>query len=314
MKVLVTGGAGYIGYETVGALLAEPTPVEQVVVYDNLSRNQHSLFLGRRFADGSGSDQVGDRVRFVNGDILDHRTLERTVAGCDAVVHLAALATTPNADGDAHHFDQVNNWGTAQVAAAAERALGVKTVVYLSSAAVYGSSDELLTPESPRRPASVYGISKLKGEAHINRLADLKRVAIIRAGNVYGPNPAMRFAAVINRFAFEAAFKGRVTIEGSGRQTRPFVHVAKLAAGIRTAVLDDTITGTHNFAEHNIEILEVAEGLRDQFEDLEMLFVDQDVRMSQVAYALQSSLWDAANPAKSTFEQDLRELVASLGI
>ncbi len=306
MKVLVTGGAGYVGYEVVGALLAGDDPVEQVVVYDNLSRTQHSLFLARRFDD--------DRVRFVNGDILDHRTLEREVAACDAVVHLAARATTPNADGDAHHFDQINNWGTAQVAAAAERSMPAKTIVYLSSAAVYGSSSELLTTDSTPRPSSMYGISKLKGEAHINRLADLKRVVVIRSGNVYGPNPAMRFAAVINRFAFEAKFRRRVTIEGSGRQTRPFVQVAKLAQAVRGAVFNPAIEGTYNFAEHNIEILEVADGLREIFGDLEMLFIDQDIRMSELAYSLNSPLWDAVQPPKTSFDQDLRELVAQLGI
>lgn len=307
MRVLVTGGAGYVGYEVVGALLAESEgPVDSVVVYDNLARAQHSLFMARRF-DRS-------RVSFVNGDILDHRTLDREVATADVVVHLAARVTTPNADRDAHHFDQVNNWGSSQVASAVERASKPTAVVYLSSAAVYGDRPEPVTVESRPRPASMYGISKLKGEAHIDRLADLRRVVVIRAGNVYGPNPAMRFAAVINRFAFEARFRGRVTIEGSGAQTRPFVHVAKLASAVREAVVNDSLVGTYNFAEHNIRVLEVAEGLRDLVGDLEMLFVDQDVRMREVTYALDSPLWDAVRPVKSTFEQDLKELVDYLGV
>ena len=107
MKLLVTGGAGYLGTELVRALAARPE-IEEVVVYDNLARRNHNLFLAERL--------LSKPIRFVQGDILDTRTLEKLVADADAIAHLAARVSTPFADQDFHGMDQVNHWGTAELA------------------------------------------------------------------------------------------------------------------------------------------------------------------------------------------------------
>ncbi len=108
MKLLVTGGAGYIGYSVVGALLSSDH-FGEVTVLDNLSRREYALFSGHR---SNGA------VEFVEADILDGRSLAKAVQGVDVVLHLAASVQVPLRDGEAHAFDQVNNWGSAQVAAA----------------------------------------------------------------------------------------------------------------------------------------------------------------------------------------------------
>ncbi|MEC7241905.1 MAG: NAD-dependent epimerase/dehydratase family protein, partial [Myxococcota bacterium] len=104
MRILVTGGAGYVGTALVEAL-AKREEVEDVVVYDNLSRSNPNLFLSEKLP--------SDKIHFVRGDILDSRRLKRELQGIDVVYHLAARVSTPFADADFHGLDQVNHWGSA---------------------------------------------------------------------------------------------------------------------------------------------------------------------------------------------------------
>ena len=131
MQVLVTGGAGYIGTELVSQLIANPS-VDQVVVYDNLSRPNYNLFLGLRL-------QRHHKLRFVKGELLDSRALKKALKGIDVVYHLAAKVTTPFANADSHGYEQVNHWGTAEMVYAVEESQ-VKRFIYTSSTGVYGSS------------------------------------------------------------------------------------------------------------------------------------------------------------------------------
>jgi len=112
MRVLVTGGAGYIGTELVNALI-DRSDVEQVVVYDNLSRPNYNFFLGMRLNNSS-------KIDFVKGELLDSRALKKVLKGIDVVYHLAAKVTTPFANSDAHVYEQVNHWGTAELVYAVE--------------------------------------------------------------------------------------------------------------------------------------------------------------------------------------------------
>ena len=113
MKVLITGGAGYVGYALVRQLMFAPE-ISEIIIYDNLSRRNYAFFDHQKFSEKP--------LRFVHGDILDGRKLNQTLKGVSVVYHLAAKVTTPFADMDAHSFDQINHWGTAQVAYAAAQA------------------------------------------------------------------------------------------------------------------------------------------------------------------------------------------------
>ena len=113
MRILITGGAGYIGYSLVKQLLEDVDQLHSIVIYDNLSRRNYSFFTEAKFDHKP--------VKLIQGDILDGRMLEQALEGIDCVVHLAAKVTTPFADSDAHTFDQVNHWGSAQLAFAVEK-------------------------------------------------------------------------------------------------------------------------------------------------------------------------------------------------
>ena len=104
MKILITGGAGYIGTELVSSL-SEDENVSEIVVYDNLSRKNYNFFIGQSKI---------TKVRFINGDLLDSRKLDKALISVDCVCHLGAMVTTPFSDNHAHSFEQINNWGDSR--------------------------------------------------------------------------------------------------------------------------------------------------------------------------------------------------------
>lgn len=197
------------------------------------------------------------------------------------IYHLAAKVTTPFSDQNPHLFEQVNHWGTAELVYAVEES-NVQQFYYLSSISVYGAGSEVSDVSSPLNPKTYYGISKMRGEEHVQRLAQKKRACIVRCSNVYGYSKSMRFDAVINKFMFEANYNGRITIHGNGSQVRPFVHVQTVAGVLTNMLLNKTEAGIYNLAERNLEILEIVETIKKLYPDLETLFVNQHFNMRQI--------------------------------
>jgi UDP-glucose 4-epimerase len=265
MHVLITGGAGYVGTELVRRLVGRDD-VEAVTVYDNLSRKNYGLFTDPSLAT--------DKVHFVRGDLLDSRSLRAALEGVDAVVHLAAKVVTPFGSDDTSGFDQVNNWGSAELAYAVEES-DVSRLLYLSSAAVYGSSPEILDDDAPPGGTSFYGVSKRMGEGHVRRLEKKLKTWIVRSGNVYGFSPSMRFDTVVNRFVFDAHFSGRISILGDGHQKRAFISVDLLCDRLLALLLGEVPGGTYNLVGLNASILELAGSVKEHYPDLELLFLDQ---------------------------------------
>lgn len=272
MRALVTGGAGYLGAALVGRL-ARRDDVDEVVVYDNLSRGEQALFL-------SGVPGRTRPVRLVRADLLDTRRLASALDGIDVVFHLAARVTTPFAHGDIHGYDQVNRWGTAELGHLLEGAGGsVKRLVNVSSAAVYGDTAEAAGLDTPPAPVSAYGVSKWEGERLLERLSGQLELCQVRCANVYGHGAAMRFDAVVNRLLFEAHFCGRMSLDGSGEQRRSFVHV-DAAAAVLEALGEGTLgSGTFHLVERTETVLDVARAVGTLYPDVESLFISQHLRL-----------------------------------
>lgn len=298
MKILITGGAGYIGYSLVRNLVTNTEGLQSIVVYDNLSRRNYSFFTEGKFQD--------KQVRFIHGDILDGRTLEKSLEGIDCVIHLAAKVTTPFADSDAHSFDQVNHWGSAQLAYAIEQS-DVKKVIYLSSISVYGDQPEPVDEASVTSPHSFYGRSKLDGEKQLQVLERDRDVYILRSGNVYGYNPTYRIDAVVNRFLFQANFMGKITINGSGEQHRSFIHVEKLASVIVQILKGGIQPGIYNVVEHNQTINEIAETIKIMYPKLDIIHANHNIRMKDVLTMTPCRIWSMVPLPVKTFEEELVE-------
>src|SRR5690242_4533399 len=181
MNILITGGAGYIGTELIYRL-SEINEIENIVVYDNLSRGNYNLFIGHKVPT--------KKIRFIQGEILNSRKLRNALKNIDVVFHLAAKVTTPFANTDGHIYEQTNHWGTAELTYALEES-NVKKLIFLSSTGVYGNTKQAANEESLPEPDSFYSISKLRAERHVNRLVDKMDTIIIRLGNVYGYSKSM---------------------------------------------------------------------------------------------------------------------------
>ena len=234
MRVLVTGGAGFIGSHVVDRLLADRHAVD---VLDNLS-------TGRR-------ERVNPAARLFVCDLRSARLNEALPAlRPDAVVHLAAQASVPRSVADPRFDASVNVLGTLGLLDAARRA-AVRRVVYVSTGgAVYGDTDVLPTPEEhPTRPASPYGVSKLAGERYLECWAALTETPTLtlRLANIYGPrqDPSGE-AGVVAIFTSRLLAGVECVVNGDGEQTRDYVYVEDVADAAARAVAHADATGVVN--------------------------------------------------------------------
>lgn len=273
MNVLITGGAGYVGTSLVDELL-ERDDVDEVLVYDNLSRKNYNLFLGDKIIKHK-------KLHFIKGELLDSRHLRKVLQHTDVVYHLAAKVTTPFANEDAHFFEQVNHWGTAELIYAVEES-SVSKFIYVSSTSVYGSSKEAVKEDQKPNPRTFYGISKLRGEEHVSRLADNMDTYMLRCGNVYGFNRSMRFDAVINKFVFEAHFNKQLTIHGDGKQYRSFIHIDHVAKGLANLLDNNVKPGTYNLVDKDLQVMDIVDVLKQIYPQLEFLFVNQHLKLREL--------------------------------
>lgn len=297
MNILITGGAGYVGFSLVQSLLPSLDSDATIVVYDNLSRSSYNFFF---------QGQKDQRIRFVRGELLDSRLLQKQVEQADVIYHLAARVTTPFADHDSHAFEQVNHWGTAQLVQLVEK-YGASQFIYLSSISVYGRTTEPVDETMPIYPESFYGFSKARAEDHVQRLQQAGiKTYIIRAGNVYGYNPCLRFDAVINKFIFQAHTEGRLHIHGSGQQHRAFIHVEKLAIILRQLIEKSIPPGIYNAAEHNLSINTIADTLKALYPSLERLYINQHLNMREIQIKTPSAISAHIPLPDRSFEDELR--------
>jgi UDP-glucose 4-epimerase len=230
LRVLVTGGAGFIGANLARRLLDHPD-VGSVVVLDDLST-------------GSADNLAGLPVEFVEGSILDPAALHEAALGTDAVVHLAAVPSVPRSLRDPLRSHEVNATGTLRVLETARRNGGTP-VVLASSSSVYGANPKLPKSEDMRpMPVSPYAVSKLATESYALSYASCYGLPVLpfRFFNVFGPlqAPGHAYAAVVPSFV-SAALEGRpVPVHGDGRQTRDFTFVDTVTDVITEAVVSRT--------------------------------------------------------------------------
>jgi UDP-glucose 4-epimerase len=229
-KVLVTGGAGFIGSHLVHGLLDRG---DRVRVLDNLST-------------GSKANLAGLDVEFIEGDIRDATVVQESIKDVDVVFHLAAFISVAGSMEDPLTCYAANLNGSLNVLLQASK-VGVRRVVLASSAAVYGESDSTVAENHPPSPQSPYAASKLAMEqaAHLFSESFSLETICLRFFNAYGPlqSPDSPYAAAIPRF-IQAMLAGEpATIHGDGQQTRDFVYVGDIVEAMLLAVDGDSIDG-----------------------------------------------------------------------
>lgn len=239
-KILVTGGAGFIGSHTVDLLL---TKGMHVIVYDNLSTGKLSYL-----------DQTHPYLRIVHADILDESVLTKEIAACDAVLHLAALASVPKSIENPVQSMETNTLGFLHVLQAIRASKKPIRLVYASSAAIYGSVNKLPCNdrlELSEVALSPYALEKANNERYASlysRLFGIQSLGL-RYFNVYGPrqDPASPYSGVISKFMTNYMDNLPIVVFGDGRQTRDFIHVQDVARANWLA-LQSTYYGALNIA------------------------------------------------------------------
>ncbi len=282
MNILITGGAGYIGTALVQQLATQPD-VNSILVYDNLTRDNHNLFIGK-------SQGLSHKVKFQMGDILDSRRIRKALKGIDVVYHLAARVSTPFSNIDPHFFEQTNHWGTAELVYAIEENTSVQKIIFVSSTSVYGSSKDLVKVNATPNPDTFYSISKLRAEQHLQRLGEKRQTTILRCGNVYGFNPSMRFDSVINKFMFDAQFNHKISIHGTGKQSRSFIHIDRASNLLCALRNSQEPSGIHHLTDKNLQILDIVDVLKELYPEMEFMFINQHLDMRDLKVDTSSAL------------------------
>ena len=234
MKILITGGSGFIGSHIVEHY---QDIADEIRVLDNLRTGYRKNLDGLKHV-------------FIEGSVTDREAVAKAVEGVDYVFHLAALVSVPESMAKPGECVDINVHGLLNVLEASAAA-GVKKLVFASSAAIYGDNPAVPKLESMLpEPKSPYAITKLDGEYYLdlfNRERGLETAAI-RFFNVFGPrqDPKGAYAAAVPIF-IEKALKGEdITVYGDGEQTRDFIYVKDIVGALSFAVETPGVTGVFN--------------------------------------------------------------------
>ncbi|MGI9556501.1 MAG: NAD-dependent epimerase/dehydratase family protein [Solirubrobacterales bacterium] len=233
-RVLVTGGAGFIGSNLVHRLLADGFGVR---VLDNFATGRRENLEG----------VIGD-VDLVEGDLQSYERVHNAVRGCEVVFHVGALPSVPRSVQDPLTSNATNVVGTLNVLLSA-RDLDVRRVVYSSSSSVYGSGTELPKHEGlPTRPIAPYAVSKLAGEGYCSSFTEVYGLDTVslRYFNVFGPrqDPGSQYSAVIPKFIAAFQTGAEPIVHGDGEQTRDFTYIDNgVEANVRAALAGEAAAG-----------------------------------------------------------------------
>lgn len=290
LRVLVTGGSGFIGSHVLDALRAQG---HDPVIFDLVPSRHHEPGI----------------YETVLGDLTSREQTRRAVRGCDAVIHLAAVADVNEVVANPVLADRVNVHGTQMILEAA-RHEGVERVLYGSTIWVYSDSPVADPDEDSAlaQPRHLYTATKLAGENYVASYNTQfgGRHTILRFGIPYGPRA--RPAAVVPSFITRAGRGEALSIAGDGRQTRQFVYVVDLARGIVSALAPHAAGRIYNLVgDEETSVREIAEAVRELVAPVPIVHGPErpaDVHLGRVsgARAARELSW----PAETTFRDGLR--------
>ena len=280
MKIIVTGGAGFIGKHLVGFLVTKGI---NVTIFDNFSNSERNSII---YLKNQG-------VRIIEGDITKRHEIDNAVKDHDVVIHLAAKISVEESIKNPSETFDTNVNGTKNVLHACKEHK-IKKIVVASSAAVYGESEPniKLTEKSETHPISPYGESKVMMEKEINKNVEKYNVnyVILRFFNIYGLGQSLEYAGVITKFIKKIEMNKPLEIFGDGMQTRDFVSIKDIVNSIYDAMKNGK-NGTYNVASgKGITIKKLAELMISlSKKDLKIIYIDTkkgDIRFSEADISL----------------------------
>jgi UDP-glucose 4-epimerase len=217
MKIIVTGGAGFVGSHLTELLIKNG---HFPIIIDNLNTGKFKYI--KKFVDEGKAD-------FIKLDIRNFSKLMK-LPKCSAVIHLAAIASVLESIDNPFFVNDVNVNGTLNMLEFC-RKKNIKKFIFTSSAAIFGNNESKITESSPTVPTTVYGSSKLTGEQYCRIYSELFGITtiILRPFNIYGPRQNDTYAGVITKFLNRLKKNKPPIIFGTGKQTRDFIHAHDVA-------------------------------------------------------------------------------------
>ncbi len=241
MRVLITGGGGYLGSLVTRKLISKGY---QVRVMDQLWYGKEPL-----------NECLNNKnFELVQEDIRNLIATVKAMKDVDAVIHLASIVGMPASSIEPRTSEEINYLATKNIAELCQLH-GIDTYIFASSCSIYGSQpDKLITEKSEIKPLDFYARSKFLSERAIGWLN--RAPTIFRFGTLFGLSPRMRFDLVINLFIAQAITEGKITVHG-GEQYRPFLHVLDAANSLVFGI-EHNLDGKFNIVSENLTILEAA--------------------------------------------------------
>ncbi len=277
MRILVTGGAGYLG----------SVLVPKLVEHGHKVRVLDQAYFGK-----DHMKELASKIEFIQKDIRliekDVRFRDEILEGCQCVIHLAAISNDPSADLDSNLTEEINCRATEALAEASRK----KRIKFLfsSSCALYGQnpSGSDLDETSPLHPLTTYSVSKVKAENALREMSDQNWSAVIlRNGTLFGLSPRMRFDLVVNIFSMMSTRYNEIKIFGEGLQWRPFLHVEDAAGAFLFFAEKNPLSHTcYNIAHTNrrvIDLIEIFKKLNPHLKVTHLELKDKDERDYRVS-------------------------------
>jgi len=268
LKILVTGGAGFIGRYIVDFLSSH----HEIIIYDNLSNSSKADI----------ESLITKGVKFVNEDILDYEKLQKSCIGFDLVIHLAAKSDVAESVINPEITNEVNVTGTENVIKCCIENK-IKKIIFASSAAVYMDSKLPVNENSKTNPLSPYGKSKLKAEQKIKKISEEHDINAItlRMFNVYGKGQNIQYAGVISKFVKNISNDISIQINGDGKQTRDFVSIFDVVVAFDCAI--------KNIEGKKGDIYNIGTGSSTSINDLAKMILKSTDKKTEIKYKEQNN-------------------------
>ncbi|MCJ8305457.1 MAG: NAD-dependent epimerase/dehydratase family protein [Nitrosopumilus sp.] len=296
MKILVTGGAGFIGRNVVDSFLKK----HEITIYDNLSNSSEQNI----------TSLIEKGVDFVKGDILDYDALVESCKEFDVVIHLAAKSDVSDSVIHPEITKKVNVDGTVNVVQCCIQNK-IRKIIFASSASVYGDCNDTITEKTLTNPLSPYGSSKLDAENIIKKVSQKNELdyIIFRMFNVYGKGQNKQYVGVITKFLENITEKKSITIYGDGKQTKDYISIHDVVDAFSMAIKLNK-TGTYNIASgKSISVNELSELMFNIFGKVDVKYLEKqkgDIQNSITDVSLAKN--ELSFTAKKTLRDELQEL------
>lgn len=303
-KVLVTGGAGYVGSVLVPKLLDRGYVVR---VLDSM------IFTDR------GLNSVKEKCEILEGDIRDKKCLENSLENIDSIIHLAAISNDPCANLDEKLTEDVNYLATRNLLELAKQK-GVKRFIYASSSSVYGIKEEPnVTEDLPLKPLTIYSEKKAMAEKSVREANDDNFTTVcLRPATICGYSPRMRLDLTVAILTEHAINKGKITVFG-GEQKRPNVHMDDVTdhyADLLSAPKEKIAGEVFNVGYENYKVMQIAEIVREiigkhvaiektSTTDLRDYHISSEKIKRVLEFYPKKTIKDAVIELKQAFENDL---------